>query len=589
MRTALAAAAGVLVLLAPLGALALQQPNGTTVPYSPPGDPPGVNGCSGGTKPSGLLPIFACQCTQPGICNIGAPCTSQTSCDNGQHGTCESTMWHSFNDNTCIPSNHSGLDPVAAAAQASHTFHPTCALTFTVVSRGNAMFQNVFGWYNATGHAPAPSDLHPMLGCTDGAGTSVVLDLTKEPGWLGGDIGFFLMTPESHTSPGTCASGNCCPTVAGVQAGDGYVYFTEPQYDPDQLNGAPFVHVLAYDSTIVPQKFYFGMEDTYGGGDDDFADLVTSVEGVECSGAGQSCDTGKPGACALGVTDCSHGQIGCQPVVQPKPEVCNGVDDDCDGMVDNGATCPQQGYVCYEGKCVPPCGGGEFTCPAPLACDGKSHLCVDAPCVGVTCPSGQICQSGKCGAPCGGVVCPHGQSCIGNACVDLCTGVSCGTGQACVEGVCVPGCASCGGTMCGAPLACDAASGACVDPSCPGGCPNGTYCSAGSCVDDCHGAKCPDGQTCQGGECVASGAGADAGLGLGGGGVGALDGGADEGGTAAGDQPWGMRPKAGCACDTAGSRGGPLGAGATLALGLALGLVARRSRRVCARRPPGRH
>ena len=29
------------------------------------------------------------------------------------------------------------------------TFHPTCALTYEVLSRGTASFQNAFGWYNA--------------------------------------------------------------------------------------------------------------------------------------------------------------------------------------------------------------------------------------------------------------------------------------------------------------------------------------------------------------------------------------------------------------------------------------------------------
>src|SRR5579883_1355708 len=106
-----AAAAAALASLCPVSASALQQPDGATIP-SP-------LGCAGGTKPAGLLAIFACECTQPGTCNIGAPCASQSSCDSGQHGTCESTLWHSFNDNTCIPSNHSGIDPVADAAKAS--------------------------------------------------------------------------------------------------------------------------------------------------------------------------------------------------------------------------------------------------------------------------------------------------------------------------------------------------------------------------------------------------------------------------------------------------------------------------------------
>jgi MYXO-CTERM domain-containing protein len=568
----LAVAAAGLTTVVTLPALALQQPNGATIP-SPPG-------CSGGTTPSGLLAIFACQCTQPGACNIGAPCTSPSTCDDGQHGTCESTMWHAFNDNTCIPTNHSGIDPVADAAKASQTFHPTCALTFTVISRGNAMFQNVFGWYNVTGHAPAPADLHPMLGCADGPGTTATLDLTKQPGWLGGDVGFFLMTPEAHGQPGTCASGNCCPSATRVQNGEGWVYTTESGWDPDQQGSTPYIHVLAYDSHIWPKKFYFGMEDTYDGGDNDFADLVTSVEGVECSGAGLPCDTGKPGVCALGVTECAQDQVTCTQLEQPSPEKCNGVDDDCDGKVDDGATCPDPGDVCQNGRCVHACGSVEFQCAASTQCDPKSGLCVDPACIGVACPADQICSGGQCGTPCSGVVCPHGQTCVGNACVDLCHGVTCPAGQTCAEGVCMPGCGTCGGLTCAAPLACVESSGACGDPSCPSGCPAGTWCSAGQCVDGCQGAHCPAGQTCQSGACVGPGAqppdggivspasGAPAG---------------DDGGAAAGNDAPFSPTKGGCACEVTGAGDGgsllPMG-GAALALA---GAVAARRRRVCAR------
>src|SRR5580704_11297450 len=115
-----------------LPASALTQPNGAAIPSS--------MGCNGGAA-TGLLPVFACACTQPGVCNIGGPCPSATSCDDGKHGTCESTMWHSFNDNTCIPSNHTGLDPWTSAAITPETFHPTCALTYTVMSRGTARFE----------------------------------------------------------------------------------------------------------------------------------------------------------------------------------------------------------------------------------------------------------------------------------------------------------------------------------------------------------------------------------------------------------------------------------------------------------------
>src|SRR5215469_8878180 len=111
MRTA---ALALVLLLVPRVALALQQPNGAAIPSG--------MGCSGG-KPTGLLPTFACTCTAPGVCNIGAPCTSQTSCDNGQHGPCESAMWHSLNDNTCIPSNQRGLVAWSIASTTPETFH----------------------------------------------------------------------------------------------------------------------------------------------------------------------------------------------------------------------------------------------------------------------------------------------------------------------------------------------------------------------------------------------------------------------------------------------------------------------------------
>jgi hypothetical protein len=157
--------------------------------------------------------------------------------------------------------------------------------------------------------------------------------------------------------------------------------------------------------------------------------------------------------------------------------------------------------------------------------------------------------------------------------------------------------------MCSAPLSCDAPSGACVDTSCPGSCPQGTYCSAGSCVDDCHGAKCPDGQTCQNGQCTTPSLGGDGGLtpvgGDGSGRSGEGDDAGDDGG-GNGDQPWGVQSHGGCGCVAAGLAAGgengcgplpgPLApvAGAFALATLALGRLLRR-RRVCARACLGRH
>jgi hypothetical protein len=477
-------------------AAALTQPNGTVIPTP--------LGCEG-NRPAGLLASLACVCATPGTCNIGAPCASPTSCDDGQHASCETTLWHSFNDNTCIPSNHSGLDPVLEAATTPETFHPTCGLTFTLVTRGAAQFKNVFGWYNASGAKPAIADLHPMLGCADGDGKKVVLDITKEPAYAGGNVGFFLMTPEAHGGSKQCAGGNCCPTAARVAAGEGYVYFSEKAWNPDQAGSGSFIHLLVLDSHLVQRKFYFAWEDIYGGSDNEFTDLVTSVEGVECAGGGEACETGKKGVCGPGVTVCAGGSVGCTSLAEPSAEVCNGLDDDCDGAVDDAATCPGADAICQNGKCVHRCGGGEFKCAPGAACDPKTGYCVEPACVGVTCEGETMCRGGVCGVPCNGVVCPHGQTCEGDRCVDKCRGVVCPGGEVCRAGVCFGGCATCDGVVCGAPLACVAASGECVDPSCAGGCPTGTFCRGGACVDACSGVVCPGGEACVKGECGGTG------------------------------------------------------------------------------------
>ena len=73
---------------------------------------------------------------------------------------------------------------------------------------------------------------------------------------------------------------------------------------------------------------------------------------VPCN-SGQSCSTGLPGVCEAGTTDCTSGAPNCVPIIQPgsQPELCNGLDDDCDGDIDNGFDVGQ------------PCGdGGVLVC-----------------------------------------------------------------------------------------------------------------------------------------------------------------------------------------------------------------------------------
>ena len=57
-------------------------------------------------------------------------------------------------------------------------------------------------------------------------------------------------------------------------------------------------------------------------------------------GSGASCLTGLFGVCADGANQCVAGAISCMPIHSPGEvlEVCNGLDDDCDGDVDEGLT-----------------------------------------------------------------------------------------------------------------------------------------------------------------------------------------------------------------------------------------------------------
>ncbi len=71
-----------------------------------------------------------------------------------------------------------------------------------------------------------------------------------------------------------------------------------------------------------------------------------------------SCDTGMPGACGMGALVCRGTTRVCAGTVDPQPETCNGVDDDCDGTVDEDTD-----VACYGGSvgCTMST-DGTFTC-----------------------------------------------------------------------------------------------------------------------------------------------------------------------------------------------------------------------------------
>ena len=132
-----------------------------------------------------------------------------------------------------------------------------------------------------------------------------------------------------------------------------------------------------------------------------------------CNGVDDDCDgqtdegfawQGSPlGAVCVGVGDCGQGQVECNAnggvtcstlgdgsASQAKVEICNGGDDDCDGLNDEDADlasaklCLPLG-ICAEGKGEAVCTAGTWSCAFPqvpgwqgpdeLTCDGKDNDC----------------------------------------------------------------------------------------------------------------------------------------------------------------------------------------------------------------------
>lgn len=510
--------AALIVSLGPAPALAasIVQANGDPIPTKQK-----ICVDAGSHQTGGLAAVFAsATCTPASGSNIGAPCNTPALCEAEKQRilasgvTCETTWLHGVNDDGCAidPAKGEvlGLDPWLDVQDSYNTFRPlACPVTFAVLSKGTALFQDAFGWYNVRpNQAPSADDLHVVLGCDSKVGSSVTLDVTNDPAYGGGEIGYFLLTPEDREQHKSCAGGDCCASVERYEQGVGYAYFTQPENNPEGLlGGRPYVHFVAYDSRLRDSKFYFAWEDLFEPNGSDFTDVVVSVEGAACSGGGEPCtaENGLSGACALGTTACKGGTLACVPQRGPAPEACNGSDDDCNGAIDDGAPCAGD-EVCFHGRCQPKCGTAEFVCPTKeQRCDAASGLCIDAECVAVTCAAHEACVKGACLPPCADVSCPVGQICLGGDCVDLCRGVSCVAGETCLAGACVPGCTSCGGLVCPSPLACDTTTGACIDPTCPYGCPAGSSCRAGSCVDACTvgEVRCPAGKVCSLGACGA--------------------------------------------------------------------------------------
>lgn len=507
------------------------------------------------------------------------------------------------------------IDYVKDAQTSPGTFSPQCGFTGEFVLHGGGCHDGL-GWYNVTEGAttpppqnqiymlvPAtfplcpmpPMTIDPTMACCGDTDFCPLAtydttqmpqhqwnmlpystdNIRSDPRYKGGLIGFALMG------------------VAGTQCSQNK--YSQLELNEKSPSGKPWIGAVIYQSTKEPSSYYLGFEDLptsaktwkgdNSGNDGDFNDFVFYISGITCKGGGKPCQTGMLGVCANGVTQCSNGEeTTCKPIVVSSMEVCDGLDNDCDGIVDNGNPCTDSNLVCDKGKCVGRCGSGEFPCAPGLACD--NDYCKDPSCKGVDCPAGQVCLGGKCQGGCEGVVCPGGRSCVAGACLDLCEGVTCSGSRVCENGVCVAAC-ECG--VCAASEVC-AANHHCVQPGCEKQTcnPPATVCVAGACKDNCEGVVCPGGQACQAGVCVrtdpvgsggfmgmiaTSGSGGRMVINIGTGGVGAGPSGTGGSGPAAAGSI------STCACNTAFGEGAEAPLAASIVLAIALGLRRARRRR----------
>ncbi len=284
---------------------------------------------------------------------------------------------------------------------------------------------------------------------------------------------------------------------------------------------------------------------------------------------GDACNDGELGAClGTGTLVCAGSGLSCMitdPGATPMPELCNGLDDNCNGAIDEGIVCtpgcvvtspidlcngldddcdgqfeeddPDIGDSCGTTD-TPPCRlgtnaciGGQIVCvgqvdPQAEQCNGIDDNCDGVPDDSAPCPDPTSCVEGGCRLQCipGEFPCapgfrcqttPAGDFCVPSVCatcadneicqnemcIDPCAGITCGAMEECRFGICV----DCNVLGCPAEQVCSnsqCVADPCADVDCTVGCDNELGCS---CRQGTCSANCDDGLCPEGQRCAPDG------------------------------------------------------------------------------------